>query len=142
MESDGYLGLGPLIIAIDDDPVALKAVEMMLRKYGYRYLLCSGAQEALESLNEFAPLVAICDYDMPDLDGLSLFRRARSIRSYLRGILLSGAVTHEILTATVESGFDDCLLKPVKPEDLFQALQRSVIQAKHWQMRYEKLDGR
>lgn len=137
-----YLNLGPLVMVVDDDPVSRKFLQVSLKRSGYGSIVCDSGVEALNLLYEYAPIVAICDYDMPEMNGIDFFLQARTLKPYLRGILHSGAVDYAVLTDAVEGGFDDCLLKPIRPKELYASLQRSTMMAKHWRSRYEELgDG-
>jgi CheY-like chemotaxis protein len=140
---ENYINLGPLVMVVDDDPVSNKVMQSLLRRAGYGTIVCESGVEALNLLYEYAPIITICDFEMPELDGIQFFLQARAIKPYLRGILYSGVVNYEVLTNAVEGGFDDCLVKPIAASELYSALQRSSVMARHWRIRYDQLgDGR
>ena len=129
----------PLIFLVDDEPTALKMLEVVLKKHGYKFKTAGSGSEALDMLFEFAPQVVITDFQMPEMDGVDFFVKARMMRPFLRGILHSGVANYDILTRTVEAGFDDCLAKPSTPDALIASLEVSIANSARWKQRYKDL---
>src|SRR6476620_3201795 len=69
----------PRILVVDDDPSVLSAVVRGLRIEGYRPLPAEDGSAALALARHEGPALAILDWMLPDLDGLTLCRELRSL---------------------------------------------------------------
>jgi len=85
-----------IILCVDDNEQTLAVRKFLLETRGYRVLSASGAHEALEILEEYAPgelSLLISDLLMPQMDGVELIRRAREMQPGLPTLMVSGTVT-------------------------------------------------
>lgn len=120
------------ILLVDDDPVALKFVAKVLADKGLRFHSTSSPIEAKAYLVAHRVTTLITDLQMPDLDGMQLFRWGRERQPFLRGILFSAMLDYDTVLQVVEKGFDDCLPKPVSPEVLSEAVDRCESAYQRW----------
>ena len=82
---------GRRILLVDDDPLILMVTAEMLRELGHEPIEMSSARQALESLNaDELPDLAILDYAMPEMTGLSLAERIRERYPKLPVLLATG----------------------------------------------------
>ncbi|MFZ0503414.1 MAG: response regulator [Chthoniobacterales bacterium] len=65
-------------MAVEDNPLHLKLVHVVLSAAGHRVSGARGASQAIESINRDKPEIIIVDLSLPDSDGLSLVRLLRS----------------------------------------------------------------
>src|ERR1700736_5176851 len=66
------------ILIAEDDPISRRTLEVTLAKWGHRVIVTTDGLAALERLSrDDAPRVAILDWMMPKLDGLTVCRRLR-----------------------------------------------------------------
>lgn len=63
------------ILVIDDDPVSLKLIEMMLKDLGYRPICKKSCEAALEIINTDPPALIILDLLMPGMSGFEFLER-------------------------------------------------------------------
>lgn len=66
------------ILIVDDNPVNLKLIRVLLAGEGYRVRVAADAEEALEALREFHPQMILMDIQLPGIDGLELTRRLKA----------------------------------------------------------------
>src|SRR5215475_5609500 len=114
----------PVILAVDDDPQVLRSIARDLRdKYGDEYQILradsgtSGLQ-TLDELSESASPVAllVSDQRMPDMDGVTFLKRARTLYpDSKRALLTAYADTSAAIAAINESQVDYYLTKPWDP---------------------------
>jgi thioredoxin reductase (NADPH) len=135
----------PTILAIDDDPVVLKAVERDLRsRYGqdYRIVSINLAQAALDyckqmkSRNEVVALFLV-DQRMPQLSGVEFLSRARPIFPEAKKVLLTAYSDTEAAIASINQvGLDYYLMKPWDPpeERLYPVLDELLNDARYANM--------
>lgn len=108
------------ILAVEDDPVALTILEDALLMLGHEVVIASNGAEAWQKIIEHGCRVVVCDWNMPELDGLSLCRRVRfQPCDYIYFILLTGAeATSRNRENAIDAGVDDFLSKPVDVEEI------------------------
>lgn len=68
---------GAPILIVDDHPINLKLVRVLLECEHHQVRAASDAAEALEVLRTFRPRLILMDIQLPDLDGLELTRRLK-----------------------------------------------------------------
>jgi two-component system cell cycle response regulator DivK len=66
------------ILIVDDNPVNLKLVRVLLAGEGYDVRTAADAEEALEVLKEFKPRLILMDIQLPGMDGLTLTRKLKA----------------------------------------------------------------
>lgn len=65
------------ILIVDDHPVNLKLVRVLLESQGLTVQTAGSAAEALAVIAAARPALVLMDIQLPDLDGLELTRRLR-----------------------------------------------------------------
>jgi CheY-like chemotaxis protein len=66
------------ILIVDDNPVNMKLIRVLLAGEGYEVRTASDAVEALAVLNDFHPGLILMDIQLPGIDGLELTRRLKA----------------------------------------------------------------
>ncbi|MBU8898986.1 FAD-dependent oxidoreductase [Corallococcus sp. M34] len=116
----------PVILAVDDDPEVLRAVERDLRRhYGrdYRILGADRGEAGLEALHQLqlrgdAVALFLVDQRMPGLTGVEFLERARALYDEAKRVLLTAyADTQAAIHAINEVRLDHYLLKPWEPPE-------------------------
>jgi CheY-like chemotaxis protein len=69
---------GESILIVDDNPVNLKLVRVLLAKDGYDTRTANDANEALAILETFKPRLILMDVQLPGMDGLELTRQLKA----------------------------------------------------------------
>jgi CheY-like chemotaxis protein len=109
------------ILIAEDDPYACRFLESMLTRWGYKVVVANNGKEALEILQQDnPPLLAILDWNMPGMDGVTICRKVRENKSarpsYL--ILLTGRSDQKDIVEGLCAGADDYVTKPFNPDEL------------------------
>ena len=116
----------PVLLAVDDDPDVLRAVERDLRKqYSNRYRVMSadsgpGALDILSRLAQRTEPVAlvVADYRMPRMNGIEFLTAAiREFPDVRRVLLTAYADTEAAIEAINTVKLDHYMLKPWDPPD-------------------------
>jgi thioredoxin reductase (NADPH) len=114
----------PVILAVDDDPEVLGAVERDLRQHyrsDYRVLKAGSGREALEATRQLkqrgAPIALfLVDERMPGMTGTEFLREAIKLHPESRRVLLTAyADTQAAISGINDVGLDHYLLKPWHP---------------------------
>jgi two-component system, sensor histidine kinase len=123
--SEGWHSQGCRVLAVDDDPAILAALDDLLRHWGFEVRLAGSAGEAAARIDDgWEPRVLMLDRHLPDADGLALADTLRARCTIPPACLIvTGDTAPDDLRAVVGSGLE-VLYKPVAPERLREALQR------------------
>ena len=114
------------ILVVEDNPVNVKLIAILLDRLGYRSDVAGNGREAIEALRRQTYDVALMDVQMPDLDGIEATRliRAEWGSGGPRIIALTAGVMIEERKACLDAGMDEFLNKPIVPQQLVEALAR------------------
>ena len=111
--------MGPVLIA-EDEPVDRRHLEAVLESWGYTVLATTDGLEALEIWQVERPEIAVIDWLMPGMDGLTLCRTVRG-RPELGNpyiIILTAKTTTDDVVVGLGAGADDFLKKPFDQAEL------------------------
>ena len=103
------------MLIADDDPVTRRMLEATLQGMGHQVCAVDDGATALERLGQpDSPRIAILDWMMPGLDGLSVCRSLRqAVGPYTYVILLTARETRRDMVEALDAGADDFLTKPL-----------------------------
>jgi len=103
------------VLIVEDTPVNLKVMRVLLTRQGFDVRTATTAEEALQVLREFTPRIVLTDIQLPGMDGLDLIRRLKSDPSTHDTIVL--AVTAFAMKGdemrAFEAGCDGYVTKPI-----------------------------
>jgi CheY-like chemotaxis protein len=106
---------GEPILIVDDNPQNLKLARVLLVGEGYEVRTATDAEEALKTLESFAPRLILMDLQLPGMDGLELTRRLKADPAR-KGIIVV-AITAYAMKGDQEkalaAGCDDYIAKPI-----------------------------
>lgn len=119
------------VVAVDDDPVALEAVEAACSAAGFFFRGTTSPAAAQGLIREVRPDVLISDVLMPGLDGYELTRRLRADvpTRLLPVLLLTSLDAPEDQLRGLAAGCDDYLTKPWDDRVLIARI-RSLVAAR------------
>lgn len=121
------------ILAVDDDPDILKAVQLHLSKEGFTVHGASDGLEALEVLAQMPVHLILMDVMMPRLDGFSAIMKIRQQRN-LPILVMSAKTEPSDKVLGLSIGADDYIPKPFDATEL-------VARVKSHLRRYMELGG-
>lgn len=103
------------ILVIDDDPVVLLTLKKALRDQDCQVIVANGGNEGLEKAKEIQPDLIVCDWMMPDLDGLSVCTQVKSDPALTATFFVLLSAKGEVADRVrgLDTGADDFLSKPV-----------------------------
>ncbi len=103
------------VLIVEDTPVNLKVMRVLLTRQGFDVRTATTAEEALQVLKEFTPRIVLTDIQLPGMDGLELVRRLKCDPSTHDTIVL--AVTAFAMKGdearAFEAGCDGYVTKPI-----------------------------
>jgi CheY-like chemotaxis protein len=109
------------ILIAEDDFTSRSVLAGVLKKQGHEVVIAVDGAEAWRIMQApDAPLLAILDWMMPEMDGLEVCRRVRQLGSNVTPflIMLTSKSEKTEVIAGLEAGADDYLGKPFDPGEL------------------------
>ncbi|MDC7288016.1 response regulator [Blautia schinkii] len=113
------------VLVVDDEPKVRRGVSRLIEAHPDKYELmgsCSDAHGVIDFLSRMVPDVIITDIRMPNQDGLELINHLKHRYHNLDFIILSGYGDFEYAKKALQYRVFDFLLKPLKAEELYEAL--------------------
>lgn len=117
------------ILLAEDSRVNLLVSSTMLGKWGYTTRMARNGQEAVQRAKEQAFDLVLMDLQLPVMDGFAALAQIRSMNAHYNQIpvlALTGAVVSQVWPAAKKAGFTDYILKPFKPETLYNNLHKHL----------------
>lgn len=112
----------PRILVIEDDDGARDALACLLADEGYAVRTAGAGLEGIAMAEEFMPHAIVCDYSLPDIDGLEVMRRLRAARGDHFFIMVTAGRFDPIGERDLRAEADVFLDKPVDLSALRTAL--------------------
>jgi len=116
------------ICIVDDEQLIRQGLRKLIAWNQYGFNIIGEAENGEEALKQFQwdrVDVLITDIRMPFINGLELAEKVRDINNRIQIIVLSGYDDFAYLQASIRIGICDYLLKPVKTNELIDALERA-----------------
>lgn len=122
------------ILAVDDEPLVLESVSLLLDSFGYNVVACKSPGEALAKLQSGRFDIVLTDIQMPGMSGIKLLREIRSFDTEIPVILMTAYADLGVAIDAIKNGAYDFLLKPFKSQYLEQCMKRAVEHGRLRQM--------
>ncbi len=116
----------PAILFVDDEAPVRLSVRQWLDLAGFDVELHETAASALDRIATDYPGVIVSDVKLPQIDGLQLLERVRSIDAELPVVLITGHGDIGMAVDAMRRGAYDFIEKPFSPERLAEALRRAA----------------
>ena len=119
------------ILIIEDDPIVRNNLSDILELEGFQTLLAPQGRAGLATAQSTAPDLILCDVMMPEMDGHAALAALRADPATARIPFIFLTAKGEIadLRAGMNLGADDYLIKPVKTEELLEAIAARLVRA-------------
>lgn len=119
------------VLIIDDEPDFLETVVNRLRRRKLEAIGVTSGEEGLALLKTAPCDIVVLDVKMPGgMDGIEALKQIKKIRPEVQVILLTGHACLETSMEGMRFGAFECLLKPVKFEELLIKLNAAYAHKK------------
>jgi DNA-binding NtrC family response regulator len=138
-----------MIVLIDDDKSSLISLEAMCEELDLSF---RSFDLPLKAFQEIAPKfenvsLIICDYQMPELNGLDFIKKVKAINEDVPIILTTAFGNAEIAVGALENGAFDYVTKPINFKELSilsgRAIKQFQIKKAHQelQVKFQEIEG-
>ncbi len=118
------------LLAVDDDPVDIKALQLLLESWDYAVDTASSGDEALAKIADAPPDLIVADVRMPGMTGLDVVTETARRHPGLPVVLITGHADVRAAVRAMRLGAFDYVLKPPDPDEFRLVLERALEHAR------------
>jgi DNA-binding NtrC family response regulator len=112
------------ILVVDDEPLIRDTLTEYLTQEGFAVTGCASAEEALPLAAERPFDVALCDVQLPGMDGIALLDRLLKVSPQTLVLLITAFGTVESAVEAFHRGAHDYLMKPIILDEVLEKIRR------------------
>ncbi|MDE2744688.1 MAG: response regulator [Chloroflexota bacterium] len=105
------------VLAVDDDPAALRYIRSTLIQSGYEPIVTTDPQHALPLMRDERPHLALLDLRLPGTDGIELMAEISAMAD-IPVIFISAYGQDDLIARAFEEGAEDYVVKPFSATEL------------------------
>lgn len=112
------------IFVVDDEDILRVSISDDLRDAGYKVFEFDDPRLALNSLGQIEPDIVFTDIKMPEIDGLELLKRIKTINPEITVVVMTAFGSINSAVEAMKLGAYDYLTKPFQTDELLLLLDR------------------
>ncbi len=116
----------PSLLIVDDEESICQGCRRIFTRQGFRVDVSSRSPEGLSLAEEREYSAIVLDINMPSLDGIAFLKELRRTRPEVPVIFITGYPSLPKATSAVRLGASDFVTKPFTPQDITEAVNRSI----------------
>jgi two-component system response regulator AtoC len=114
------------ILVVDDEKLIRWSLEQCLQEAGYEVTVAENAAAALDALASHGFDLILLDFNLPDIDGLTLLARIHADHPESSVIMVTAHSNIENAVAAMRAGASDYLAKPFRNEDIVLRVSKAL----------------
>ena len=115
------------VLVVDDDASLAEMLSIVLRQEGFDSRVCHRGDLAMEAFRSYRPDLVLLDLMLPGKDGIDVCKEMRAESGVPIVMLTAKGDTVDVVVG-LESGADDYVVKPFKPDRKSTRLNSSHAQ--------------
>ncbi len=115
------------ILITDDDIGCREALREIVEPEGYRTLLASSGEEALDIVRDEQVHLVLLDMQMPTLTGLETLKLVRQINAVLPCVLVTADATENLIRQALRAQAYSVIAKPVSKNIVLYTVVRALV---------------
>ncbi len=112
------------ILIVDDEEELAENLGDLLEFEGYKVILTSTGEEALEKLVEPVPDIVLLDIQLPGISGIDVLREAKSKYPELPVVMVSASSQKGTSEQVEQLGAEAMVLKPYDQDELLELVTK------------------
>ena len=135
-------------LILDDEPIILEGLKQVIHWESFGVKIVADLSDSFEAFSYLKnnPIdIMITDIKMPDMDGLQLIEKIRSLNFRIKIIILSGYDDFKYVKKAAVLGIENYLLKPIDEQELSMTIQHTVeklareSKVEYWKRKNDKI---
>jgi len=119
------------VMVVDDDPLLLESVSLLLSSHGFSVHCFTEAGKALAAFRITAIDVVLTDVNMPIINGFKLVEAIRAIDGETPVIFITGNAELEVTLSAFKLKVFEFIVKPFSPSCLITAIENGIRHKRH-----------
>src|SRR5260221_6992181 len=117
---------GIRVLVVDDEPMMSDSLRQHLAEEGYTVDTAASGAEAIDLFDTGAHHLAICDLQLPDMDGLTLLRHMKDAKPSTEVIVVTGYGSVQTAVEATKAGAFYFVEKPFDFEELLPLVEKAI----------------
>lgn len=114
------------ILIIDDDPEICLLLSKYLQKKGFETIQFNAGKEAELWLKQNGCDLILCDFKLPDYNGLEMIEKIKILRPQVPIILITGYSDVRTAVEALKKGAFEYVTKPLYPDEILVSIQEAL----------------
>jgi len=116
------------ILTIDDDRDICKLLDKFFKKKGFETNSRYNGFEAIEYLKNNPVDLVLCDFKLPDYNGIDILQKIKIIKPETQVIIITGYSDVKVAVDALKKGAYDYVTKPLYPDEILMTVQEALKQ--------------
>jgi two-component system, NtrC family, response regulator HydG len=114
------------VLIVDDDAYICNILKKYLEQNGFLTETAFSGSSAKSILDKRDFDLVICDFRLPDYDGLAILKHVKSKKSSVPVIIMTAYAEIKKAVELIKSGAYDYITKPMQPEEVLTIIRRAL----------------
>lgn len=114
------------VLIVDDDKDICLLLEKFLKKKDYDTAVAHRGMDAIEMVRKSKFDLVLCDFKLPDADGLEVLQKIKILSPTTIVIIITGYSDVKMAVQTVKHGAHDYVTKPLYPDEILHTIQNAL----------------
>lgn len=116
----------PKVLIVDDERIALKNLEYVMKKEGYEVVATMSGPNAVKFLQEQEFDVVLTDLKMEKVDGIEVLEKCKKLYPDTEVIMITAYATIPSAVETMKKGAYDYIAKPFKLDEVRRIVKEAI----------------
>jgi len=112
------------VLIVEDDPAQAEELACYLSRSGLAVQVRHCGSAAIHCVAKMRPRIALLDYNLPDLDGVTVAERIKRLSPETAMLMMSGRIDGLAEPTLRKVGLYSFMNKPVRPSRLLSSMRR------------------
>ncbi len=118
------------ILLVDDSRTIRNIQKNVLKQLGHADIIeAEDGVQALSTFNEQTPDLMLVDWNMPNMDGITLIRKIREVNKTIPIIMCTTEAEKTRVLEAVKAGVNNYIVKPFTVESLGEKISQTMAKA-------------
>jgi two-component system response regulator HydG len=114
------------ILVVDDERDICSLLSKFLSKKGFETHVAFDGKSAIKTLKKAGADLVICDFKLPDYNGVEILQKIKIIDSLTQVIIITGYSDVRVAVDAVKKGAYDYVTKPLHPDELLHMIRDAL----------------
>jgi len=115
-------------ILVCDDEIGIRESLKLILEDSYEVTIATNGEECLKCLKEDPFELVLLDIKMPKASGIDTLKKIKSLKPYIKVIMVTGYKMVETAAEAIKAGASDYIIKPFESKDILERVAK-ILQA-------------